>query len=230
MPGVTLPDLPEAVLWDMDGTIIDSEPLWFRYQRGIILERGGSWEDEQSYEIVGVNLPDAARIMIERSGIDGEPEEFLAELVGRVVRHVSEEGVERRPGAFELIAQLRDAGVPQALVTASYASFAEVVAELAGGFDAVVPGDRVERGKPDPEGYLLAARLLGADVERSVAIEDSPTGLRAARASGARCLGVPHMADIPAAPGLSRVASLTEVDLGTIREIGLGNAVDRLAA
>ncbi|MGC5616996.1 HAD family hydrolase [Georgenia sp. Z1491] len=227
---MTLPDLPEAVLWDMDGTIIDSEPLWFLHQRTLIEEHGGRWEDEMSHELVGLNLEDAATTMIEKGGIDLEPAAFLDELVGRVVDHVRNEGVERRPGAFELIEQLREARVPQALVTASYSPFAEVVSELAGGFDVLVPGDRVERGKPDPEGYLLAARLLGADIERCVAIEDSPNGLRAARASGARCLGIPHMAEIPHAPGLSRAATLADVNLSTIREIGRGRDVDLLAA
>ncbi|MGC5628073.1 HAD family hydrolase [Georgenia sp. Z1344] len=227
---MTIPDLPEAVLWDMDGTIIDSEPVWFVHQKALIEELGGRWSDERSQELLGLNLEDAARVMIDEGGIDAEPATFLDELVGRVVAHVRAEGVDRRPGAFELIAQLREARVPQALVTASYAPFAETVAELAGGFDVVVPGDRVERGKPDPEGYLLAARLLGADIERCVAIEDSPNGLRAARASGARCLGVPHMSTIPHAAGLSRVASLADVDLETIRDIGLGRAVDLLAA
>lgn len=213
----------------MDGTIIDSEPIWFLHQADMIRRRGGYWDDEMSADMVGMNLIDAATGMLAISGVEGEPGEFLEELVGRVVGHVREHGVQRRPGAFELLAALREAGVPQALVTASYTEFAEEIAQAAGGFDVVVPGDRVERGKPDPESYLLAARLLGADVERCVAVEDSPTGLEAARASGARCLAVPHMAEIPAAPGLSRVASLTDVDVATIREIGLGRPVDLIA-
>jgi HAD superfamily hydrolase (TIGR01509 family) len=227
---VTRADLPQAVLWDMDGTIIDSEPIWFIHQADIVREKGGYWDDDMSSGMVGMNLIDAAVYMIETSRIDADPEEFLAELVRRVVGHVHEAGVERRPGAYELLDELRTAGVPIALVTASYASFAEEIARDAGGFDVVVPGDRVSRGKPDPEGYLLAARLLGVDIEKCVAIEDSPNGLQAARASGARCLAVPHMAQIPEAPGLSRVSSLADVTLETIVQIAEGRPVDLIAA
>jgi HAD superfamily hydrolase (TIGR01509 family) len=199
----------------MDGTIIDSEPIWFIHQADIVREKGGYWDDDMSSGMVGMNLIDAAVYMIETSRIDADPEEFLAEL---------------RPGAYELLDELRTAGVPIALVTASYASFAEEIARDAGGFDVVVPGDRVSRGKPDPEGYLLAARLLGVDIEKCVAIEDSPNGLQAARASGARCLAVPHMAQIPEAPGLSRVSSLADVTLETIVQIAEGRPVDLIAA
>src|SRR5690606_3250690 len=99
-----------------------------------------------------------------------------------------------QPGALELLAQLTAAGVPSAIVTASYRPMVDAVVALTppGSFAAVVTGDEVARGKPDPLPYLRAAELLGVDPEHCVAIEDSPPGITAALASGARTLGVPH--------------------------------------
>src|SRR5690606_12389082 len=115
----------------------------------------------------------------------------------------------------ELLVALREAAVPCALVTMSYRQLAEPVVALApeGAFQALVCGDDVERGKPHPEPYLRAADLLGVDVERCVAIEDSPTGIASARAAGAATLGVEAVVPVEAEPGLSRTPSLELVGL-----------------
>ncbi len=188
----------QAVLWDMDGTIVDTEPYWFEAEYAVVADHGDSWSDDHARAVVGFDLLDSGRYMIEHGGVRLTPHEIVELLLDSVVKNLKRE-VPWRPGARELLADVRNANIPTALVTMSWRRFAsEVVDALpAGAFDVSVVGDDVERGKPHPDPYLLAAERLGVDIARCLAIEDSPTGVASALAAGATVLAVPHHVDVP---------------------------------
>jgi HAD superfamily hydrolase (TIGR01509 family) len=196
--------LPAAVLWDMDGTLVDTEPYWVEVEQKLVESHGGVWTREDAMQLVGNDLIESGRYLREHGGVDLPPEEIVEILLDGVVAHI-ERSVPWRPGARELLAALRAAEMPCALVTMSYERFvAPVLAELPkGSFDVVVTGDAVSRGKPHPEPYLHAARLLGVEPADCVAIEDSNTGARSAEAAGCLVLVVEN--HVPVAPGERRV-------------------------
>ncbi|MGL4743920.1 MAG: HAD family hydrolase [Dermatophilaceae bacterium] len=211
--------LPAAVFWDMDGTLVDTEPYWFDAERGIVDEHGGTWSDEFAHQLVGKDLYVSARLIRDRSAVTWEPERIVEELLVRVAARVRDH-VPWRPGARELLAALVDSGVPNALVTMSWRSLADaVVGQLPPGtFAAVVTGDEVTHGKPHPEPYRLAAERLGVDPADAVAIEDSPTGVCSAVAAGVPTLAVPCAVDVPPTDGAVRVASLVGMTPAHLRE------------
>lgn len=194
---MTVPQLPSAVLWDMDGTLVDTEPFWFAAEIELVGRFGGTWTHEQALSLVGSGLRDGARVL-QQHGVGMTVDEIVEWQTDFVTERLVPP-LPWRPGALALLAGLRDAGVPTALVTMSVRRMAQAVAAAVpfGGFDAVVAGDDVERPKPHPEAYLRAAELLGVDIAQCVAIEDSPPGLAAAVASGAATIGVPHQATLP---------------------------------
>jgi HAD superfamily hydrolase (TIGR01509 family) len=208
---------PAAVLWDMDGTIVDTEPYWIATEYELVAEFGGSWSDEKAHSLVGFDLRDSARFIRDQGGVDLPIDDIVNRLLDGVIARVRQE-VPWRPGARELLSALRDADVPTALVTMSWRRFAEAVVEAlpADSFNAVITGDEVTHGKPHPEPYLAAAAALGVDATDCVAIEDSPTGVRSAVAAGCRTFAVPNVVDVPPGPGYTRVDSLTDIDLVTL--------------
>lgn len=224
--------LPDAVLWDMDGTLVDTEPYWMAAETAVVARHGGTWTQEQGLQLVGNDLITAARIIQEQTGIGGDPADLVEEILAGVVAQVQENGAPWRPGALELLAELRSVGVPCALVTMSYESFAGAVVASApaGSFQEVVTGDQVTRGKPHPEAYLTAAERLGVAPTRCIAIEDSTVGVTAALASGARTIAVPLMVEVAAQDTLSRLRSLEGVDLDLLARILDGEVVDEFAA
>ncbi|MGO4342327.1 HAD family hydrolase [Pedococcus sp. 2YAF34] len=212
--------LPAAVLWDMDGTLVDTEPYWINAEHAIVEEAGGTWSDEYAHQLVGNDLMVSAQFIRDNSPVELDPVEIIEELLRRVVAQVAEH-VPWRPGALELLTALQEAGVPSALVTMSWRSLADAVlaALPAQTFTAVITGDEVEHGKPHPEPYLAAARTLGVNVADCVAIEDSPTGVRSAVAAGVPTIAVPHVVPVPVTVGAVQVPSLrglTPADLRTV--------------
>lgn len=201
-----------AVLWDMDGTLVDTEPYWVESEFELVESHGGTWSEEHALNLVGNDLLVSGRYIREHAGIDLEPAEIVEELLDRVVARV-EEKVPWRPGATELLADLHAHGVPCALVTMSYRRFVDPILRglPAGAFEVVVTGDAVTRGKPDPEPYETAARLIGVDPWRTVAIEDSNTGARSAEAAGCTVLVVPN--HVPVLDGPRRVFADTLMGL-----------------
>ena len=195
---------PAAVLWDMDGTLVDTEPYWVAVETELVESHGGTWTTEHAMNLVGNSLTHSAQYIREHGGVDLPVEEIVERMLDGVVTHVQRE-VPWRPGARELLAALRAEGVRCALVTMSYERFvAPVLAQLPrGSFDVVVTGDSVTHGKPHPEPYLHAARLLGVEPRRCLAIEDSNTGVRSAEAAGCLVVVVPN--HVPVAPGERRV-------------------------
>ncbi|KHK97534.1 hydrolase [Microbacterium mangrovi] len=176
----------------MDGTLVDTEPLWMETETRLVRQFGGSWTHEDAMRLVGSGLLDSARIL-QDAGVRMAAEDIVSHLTGEVMAAVVRDGVTVRPGARELLAQLRERGVKTALVTMSLRRMALTIVESVApdAFDVVIAGDDVTRPKPFPDPYLQACEALGVDVRDCVAIEDSPTGLRSAVASGATSLGVP---------------------------------------
>lgn len=217
---VKRPHLPAAVLWDMDGTIVDSEPYWMRAERDLVASYGGTWPDELATQLVGQPLLVSAALIREHSPVDLAPEEIVHHLEGRVVEQILAE-VPWRPGARELLASCRAADVPCALVTMSWTSLATAVVDAvpAGSFDVVVTGDVVTHGKPHPEAYLTAAARLGVDPGDCVAIEDSPAGVGSAVAAGVPTLAVPHVVPIPSTPGAHQIPSLEGLTVADLRPL-----------
>jgi HAD superfamily hydrolase (TIGR01509 family) len=187
--------LPAAVFFDMDGTLVDTEPYWMRAEEELVTSFGGTWTHEDGFALIGSGLWHSAAVLRGR-GVARTDDEIIEHLTSRVLEQVDVE-VPWRPGARELLSDLKDAGIPTALVTMSLRRMADHFA-AAFDFDAftvVVGGDEVEHSKPHPAPYLRAAELLGVDPTHSIAIEDSTTGLASAVASGAISIGVPlHLA------------------------------------
>ena len=202
MTATRAPALPTAVLWDMDGTLVDTEPFWMQGEWTLAERHGGTWSEEHALNMVGGDLRDSAAYMAAHMGTGLPAEQLLDELLELVIEQVTHD-LPWRPGARELLEALREAGVPCALVTASWRRFVEpVVAGLpAGTFEVLVCGDEVPRGKPHPDPYLQAAQLLGVRPQDAVAIEDSPTGAASAEAAGCRVLVVPSHVPVPEGEG-----------------------------
>ena len=213
-------DAPAAVLWDMDGTLVDTEPYWVESEFQLVEEHGGTWSDEHAMNLVGNDLLVTGRYIHEHSGIPLEPADIVEQLLDRVVARVRE-AVPFRPGARELLDDLLAHGVRCALVTMSYRRFVAPILEVlpADAFEVIVTGDAVSQGKPHPEPYLTAAALLGVDPTDTVAIEDSNTGARSAEAAGCTVLVVPN--HVPVLPGERRVfadslAGMTAADVSRL--------------
>lgn len=189
-----------AVLWDMDGTLVDTEPYWMSAETALVERFGGTWSHEQALRLVGLGLEDSARIF-QDSGVRMGIHDIVDHLTDDVMGQLATRGVPFRPGARELLASLRDAGIPTALVTMSLSRMARTVVDLMDfqGFDVVIAGDDATRPKPFPDPYLQACAALGVEPASCVAIEDSPNGLRSAVAAGTAAIGVPHMVSIAGA-------------------------------
>ena len=196
--------MPAAVLWDMDGTLVDTEPYWVATEFAMAEKYGGTWSHEHAMNLVGNALLDSGDYIREHMGIDRTTPQIVEELLDGVVARV-EKSVPWRPGARELLHDLAENGVPCALVTMSWQRFVDpILAQLPSGlFASVVTGDRVQLGKPHPEPYLLAAAELGLSATECLAIEDSNTGATSAEAAGCLVLCVPH--HVPILPGERRV-------------------------
>jgi HAD superfamily hydrolase (TIGR01509 family) len=201
----------------MDGTLVDTEPHWIEAEYALVAEFGGTWTEEDSRRLIGNALMTSAEYIRDRGGVDLPLVDIVHRLQAHVIDRVNR-AANWQPGARDLLAGLRAAGVPQALVTMSWTPLAQAVLRHLpeGTFDVVVTGDHVTHGKPHPEPYTTAARRLRVESAACVAIEDSPTGVASAEASGAVTFAVPHLVPIPAAPGRTVVESLADLTVATL--------------
>ena len=210
LPGTpVLPDGPapalQAVFWDLDGTIVDTEPYWIQAEKDLVREHGGTWTDEDAVELVGQALPYSAR-RLQQAGVSLSVDEVISALTEKVAANISRQ-VPWRPGARELLEELATAGIPCAMVTMSTGPLARLVAGQLpeGTFRLLVTGEMVERGKPHPDPYQLAFEQLAAAVPglsktRCAALEDSYPGYTSAHAAGLCAVAVPHITALPADP------------------------------
>ena len=214
--------MPAAVLWDMDGTLCDTEPYWMETEHALAERFGGEWTHEDAMRLVGNDLLTSGEYLRNRWNLDLSPQGVVDLLhEGVVERVLSGATIPWRPGAVDLLAALNDAQVPCALVTMSWDVFALPIVERLprGRFDVIVTGDNVDFGKPHPEPYLKAARLLGVDPALCVAIEDSNTGATSAEEAGCTVVTVEN--HVPLAAGPRRVprpslVGVTPQELGTL--------------
>jgi HAD superfamily hydrolase (TIGR01509 family) len=213
-----------AVLFDMDGLLVDSEPLWFEAECSVMATIGGSWTRADQLELTGGSLEHSVGYMLARALRPAEPALIGEWLLDTMATLIAGRGVPLMAGAAELLAELAAAGVPMALVTSAQRRIMDAVIASTGlDFGVTVCAEDVSRGKPDPEPYLRAAAALGQPPAGCVALEDSPRGVAAARAAGCPVIAVPSVplpAELGTArPGLAIVTSLQEVDLARIRQL-----------
>ena len=217
--------LPAAVLFDLDGTLLDSEDLWWEAECRVVSSWGGRWTREDQAHCLGGPLKRVTTYMARETGSPHMPERIGAELLAEMESLLRSGDLQWRPGGLELLTECRAAGVPTALVSASHRRLLDAVAEAVAhhpgmpdpAFDTTVAGDEVDQGKPHPEPYLEAARRLGVLIDDCVVIEDSPTGVASGQASGAFVLAVPHLVDIAPQERRHVIASLEGVTLDDVR-------------
>ncbi len=204
-----------AVLFDMDGLLVDSEPLWLEAERSVMARLGSDWTRADQQQLLGGSLDRTVRYLLAKAKRPASPEVVGEWLMSEITVRVRDHGVVVQPGARELLASVAAAGLPSALVTSSERRFMDTVLARTGmRFDAAVCADDVSATKPDPEPYLLAAKLLEEDPSRCFALEDSPNGVASAQAAGCRVIAVPSLLPIEPAPGRIVVRSLLELAAG----------------
>jgi len=212
-----------AVLFDMDGTLVDSEKLWDVSLQALYARLGGVLTPEVRTTTVGSSSEGLMRIVYTDLGLDHDPVamEDSADWLHDYTGELFEQGLTWLPGARELLDALTAAGVPMALVTNTRRGLTERALKSIGShyFSASVCGDEVEHAKPAPDPYLRAAQLLGVDPAECLAIEDSVTGASAAEAAGCPVLVVPNDVEVPDGPRRRHVSSLAEVDVAALRAI-----------
>ncbi len=227
--------LPAAVLFDFDGTLAETEPHWIAAESEIAAGLGGRWTPEDGLRMVGRNTRDmAVELVATIATTAGSCPVDVDEILGMVFREVALRCAATddlfTPGARELLAELRELGVPLALVTSSPRLVLDpVLARLPEGtFAVTVAGDEVSSPKPDPEPYLTAASALGVDPAECLVVEDSPSGAASGNAAGAVVVAVHSMVPVPDAPRRVRLRGLDGVrahDLGDLHQLGLRGGV-----
>ena len=206
----------EAVVFDLDGVLLDSEQVWDEVREQLVKERGGRWRDQAHTEMMGMSSVEWSRYMHDELGVSDPPEEISKE----VVRRLAEVYRERLPlidDAVEAVERLA-AHWPLGLASSSNRELIDLVLELSGlarFFHVTVSSEEVQRGKPAPDVYLEAARGLSVPPENCAAVEDSRNGIRAAKAAGMRVIAIPN----PHFPPGEEALALADVTLGSLAEL-----------
>lgn len=204
----------------MDGLLVDTEPLWFETEADVMARLGAPWTKLDQEQLLGGSMDNTVGYLLARATRPAPPADVARWMTEGMLRRAAEGRVVVRPGARELLDEVARAGLPFALVTGSQRPFTEAVLASTGfRFPVTVTGDDVTRTKPDPEPYLLAAKLLDADPGQCVALEDSPNGVASATTAGCLVVAVPTLLPVPPAPGRLIAASLSEVNLATLRAL-----------
>jgi HAD superfamily hydrolase (TIGR01509 family) len=206
----------EAVVFDLDGVLLDSEQVWDEVREALVKERGGRWHEQAQTEMMGMSSVEWSRYMHDELDLPEPPEEISAE----VVRRLDEVYRKRLPlidGAREAVERLA-ARWPLGLASSSNREVIDLVLDLSGlarYFRVTVSSEEVPRGKPAPDVYLEAARSLGVPPERCAAVEDSHNGIRSAKAAGMRVIAIPNQHYPPGEEALA----LADVTLGSLAEL-----------
>ena len=212
----------EAVVFDLDGVVVDTEHIWDEVREELTRERGGRWHPGAQEAMMGMSSTEWSRYLVEEVGLQGTPEEISAEVVRRMLRRY-EERLPVIDGAVEAVRRLAET-FRLAVASSSNRPLIEAVldgAGIAGLFVATVSSEEVPRGKPAPDVYLEAARRLGSPPERCAAVEDSASGIRAAHAAGMRVLAYPNRLYPPSREALALadavLSSLDELTVDAVR-------------
>ena len=188
--------LPQGIFFDMDGLLVDTEPYWLQTERELMAEFGVHWQSEDQLFCLGGPMEKVGRYMSDLAERKQSPEWFASELIDRMAEKFTL--ISPMPGVSQLLSEISKNHIPAALVSASPRRLVDaVLASIPNHpFALSISADDVVRGKPHPDPYLKAAELLNVKIEHSIILEDSPTGVTAARASGAWVVAVPHIAPI----------------------------------
>ena len=211
---------PAAILFDHDGTLVDTEPVWAAAKVALVAEFGGTWTEQDTLDCLGLSMKFTLDRLRER-GVDLPDEQINERLVAKVREALAHQQVEFLPDIERFLTQVRDAQIPAAVVTNATTSIAQRTADAApeGTFSVIIGNDETTHPKPDPQPYLLAAQRLGVEPSRCVALEDSPSGVRSATAAGMKVIVVPGELEVPAELGHARMLH-TELTLDAVRALG----------
>ena len=209
---------PQAVLFDLDGLLVDSEPVWFEVECAVAARLGAAWGPADQRALIGGSLDRTVTYIVARAAQPARASrhEVASWLLEGMTELMLARSLPVKPGAGELLTEVADAGIPHALVTSSARQIMQTALTVTGmSFPVTVCSEDVRNTKPDPEPYLLAAARLGAAPGGCVVLEDSPSGAAAARAAGCPVIVVPSV-PIPAEPGIVTVKSLAVVDVAML--------------
>jgi len=206
-----------AVTFDMDGLLVDSEPVWFRAESAVMERLQGTWAHGDQDALVGGSMATTVAYLLSKGTKPAEPAEVARWLLDAMVDLLAKAPALALPGALELVAEVQAAGLPYALVTSSEPAVVDaVLANLDVDFPVIVCAADVSHAKPDPEGYLLAAAKLGVEPQQAIALEDSVNGVRAAETAGYRTVAVPSVVPVPQRPGRIVLETLAGVTLSEL--------------
>jgi len=203
-----------AILFDMDGTLIDSEPLWLEAEIEIMEELGCNWDQQDQINCLGGPIDKTENYMQDRSN-NIKPFGYFTKKLDDVMEQKLSTKLNLIPNALEIINECKISEIKIALVTASSGRLMRAVLKRfpVGIFDTTVSYDDVKRSKPDPEPYLLASKTLGVNITNCVVLEDSLTGVQSGLSAGAQVIGIPHLVKMPSNPNLRVVESLSEINM-----------------
>jgi HAD superfamily hydrolase (TIGR01509 family) len=203
-----------AILFDMDGTLIDSEPLWLEAEIEIMEELGCNWDQQDQINCLGGPIDKTENYMQDRSN-NIKPFGYFTKKLDDVMEQKLSTKLNLIPNALEIINECKRSEIKIALVTASSGRLMRAVLKRfpVGIFDTTVSYDDVKRSKPDPEPYLLASKTLGVNITNCVVLEDSLTGVQSGLSAGAQVIGIPHLVKMPSNPNLRVVESLSEINM-----------------
>jgi len=216
----TVPQL-RAVMFDMDGLLVDSEPLWFEAESAVMARLAGSWSPGDQDVLVGGSMETTVAYLLSKGTRHAAPSTVAKWLVDSMVELLTTRPLPVMPGVLELLAEVQAAGLPHALVTSSEPEVMDaVLARLEyGAFPVTVCAADVSAAKPDPEGYLLAAAKLGVDPHDCIALEDSLNGVAAAEAAGYHTVAVPSVVAVPQRENRVVLPTLAGVSLAKLTEL-----------
>lgn len=210
----------DAIFFDMDGLMVDSEPLWLESERELTKQFGYTWVAADQVACLGGPLSRVGEYMFERCKGAHSPHYFTERLI-EIQSAKLRGGTPLMPGAIELVTELQACGVATGLVSASPRNIVDAVLENVGGtlFPFSISSDDVENTKPHPDCYVLAAKKSGADIARCLIFEDSLTGVAAAKASGAWLIAVPHLVTVPESARVRSINSLEQLSISTLKKL-----------
>jgi HAD superfamily hydrolase (TIGR01509 family) len=210
----------EAVFFDMDGLMVDSEPQWFLSEKAVTAPFGYSWLEEDQLACLGGPLSKVGQYMFDKCGQQQSPQFFTQTLIDTQVARMRGD-TPTMPGAIELVRELQSNGIKTGLVSASPRNIVDAILDNLGHelFPFSISSDDVIETKPHPEGYLKAATITGSDISNCLIFEDSLTGMSAAIASGAYLIGVPHLVSIAESERVRVIKSLEQLSFAKLAEL-----------